>query len=136
VALAALELDFEFDASPDDDPGDANGRELPFPAMQRLTPPRLRYLAWVEEQIEDFKCSVRREELLELADEAVTNLIDAPDGQYQLTEILVCDAVDRLIFQRLDLPSFKKWQRMYQNDTDARPNTGTDTPGGVHLDPS
>jgi hypothetical protein len=135
MALAALELDFEFDAASDDS-GDADSRELPFPAMQRLTPPRLRYLEWVEEQIEDYKCSIRREELLELADEAVTHLIDAPDGQYALTEILVCDAVDRLIFQRLQLPNFKKWQRLYQNDTEGRPLSGTDPAGGIHLDPA
>ena len=123
MALAALELDFDFD-----DASNATTRaaadELAFPVIQQITP-RQRYLEWVEDQIEEFKCGLRRDELLEIADEAVTGLIDAPDGQYALTEILVCDAVDRLIFRRLKLPTFKRWQRMYQNDTGDRPQSET-----------
>ena len=123
MALAALELDFDFDDA-SDATAHAAGDELAFPVIQQITP-RQRYLEWVEDQIEEFKCGLRRDELLEIADEAVTGLIDAPDGQYALTEILVCDAVDRLIFQRLKLPTFKRWQRMYQNDTDGRPQSET-----------
>jgi hypothetical protein len=87
--------------------------------------PRHLYLAWIEEQIEEHKGSLTRDELLELADEAVRELFDAQDGQYPLTEILLCDAVDALIFRRLKLPSYRQWLRLYQNDTGERPLPGT-----------
>jgi hypothetical protein len=83
--------------------------------------PRQLYQAWVEEQIEDHKAGLAREELLDLAEEAVQQLFHTPDGQYPLTEILLCDAVDTLLFRRLNLPDFKQWQRACQNDTGARP---------------
>lgn len=82
-----------------------------------LTSPRQRYLDWIEEQIEEYKASLTREELLLLADEAVQQLFAAHDGQYPLTEILLRDAVDALLFQRLRLPSWRVWLRAYQKDT-------------------
>lgn len=90
--------------------------------------PRRRYLAWVEEQIEEHKASLRRDELLELADEAVEALFDTSDGQYPLTEILLRDAVDTLVFRRLRLPSYRQWLRSCQNDTPDRP------PESTHFD--
>ena len=81
---------------------------------------RRRYHAWVEEQIEEFKTGLTRDELMSLADEAVSTLQGAPDGQYPLTEILLCDAVDTLLFDRLDLPSFRRWRRACQSDTSER----------------
>jgi hypothetical protein len=87
--------------------------------------PRRLYEAWVEDQIEDHKCALSRDELLALADEAVAQLFDSPDGQYPLTEILLCDAVDRLLFARLGLPDFRQWQRMRRFDTPNRPKEGT-----------
>ena len=87
--------------------------------------PRQRYHAWIEEQIEDYKTALTRDELMDLAESAIQQLFDAPDGQYPLTEILLCDAVDRLLFQRLDLPDFRQWQRMSHNDTQGRPPNGT-----------
>ena len=92
------------------------------------TAPRQLYQAWVEEQIEEHKASMPREELLDLAEEAVQQLFHTPDGQYPLTEILLCDAVDTLLFRRLNLPDFKQWQRACHNDTDDRPHIGTDEP--------
>lgn len=83
-----------------------------------LTSPRQQYLDWVEDQIEEYKASLTREELLLLAEEAVRQLYEANDGQYPLTEILLRDAVDALLFQRLRLPSWRTWLRTYQNDTD------------------
>jgi hypothetical protein len=92
--------------------------------MTDLPPhPRRLYDAWVEEQIEDHKCSMSRDELLSLADEAVSQLFDSPDGQYPLTEILLCDAVDRLLFVRLGLPDYRQWLR--QHDASGRPLEGT-----------
>lgn len=83
--------------------------------------PRQQYQAWIEEQLEDYKAGLTREELLDLAEVAVEQLFDAPDGQYPLTEILLCDSVDRLLLARLNLPTFRQWQRACRNDTDDRP---------------
>jgi hypothetical protein len=87
--------------------------------------PRQRYQAWIEEQLEDCKAGLTRDELLDLAEFAVQQLFDSPDGQYPLTEILLCDAVDRLLLQRLNLPDFRQWQRMCRNDTAKRPHKET-----------
>jgi hypothetical protein len=87
--------------------------------------PRQRYQAWLEDQLEEHKAALTRDELLELAELAVDQLFDAPDGQYPLTEILLCDAVDRLLLQRLSLPDFRQWQRMCRNDTLGRPRNET-----------
>lgn len=87
--------------------------------------PRQRYQAWIEEQLEEYKTALTRDELLDLADVAVQQLFDAPDGQYPLTEILLCDVVDRLLFDRLKLPDYRQWQRMCRNDTSLRPQDET-----------
>jgi hypothetical protein len=83
--------------------------------------PRQRYQAWIEEQLEECKASLTRDELLDLAEFAVEQLFDSPDGQYPLTEILLRDAVDGLLLQRLNLPDFRSWQRTCRNDTPGRP---------------
>jgi hypothetical protein len=87
--------------------------------------PRQRYQAWVEEQLEDAKAGLTRDELLDLAEVAVQQLFDSPDGQYPLTEILLCDVVDGLLLQRLNLPDFRAWQRSCRSDTAKRPNKET-----------
>ncbi len=87
--------------------------------------PKQQYLDWVEDRIEDYKSGLTREELLTLADHAVTDLFGTEDGQYPLTEILLRDAVDSLIFQRLELPSYRRWLRTCQSDTEDRPMEGT-----------
>lgn len=87
--------------------------------------PRQRYQAWIEEQLEDYKAGLTRDELLDLAEVAVQQLFDAPDGQYPLTEILLCDSVDRLLVSRLNLPTFRQWERACRNDTDDRPSRET-----------
>jgi len=89
------------------------------------TAPRQEYMDWVEEQIEEHKAGLTRDELLELADVAVQQLFDAPDGQYPLTEILLCDAVDALLFRKLQLPDYRAWRRACRIDTDARPRKET-----------
>jgi hypothetical protein len=89
---------------------------------------RQAYLAWVEDQIEEFKASLTRDELLDLAEQAVSSIGDSPDGQYSLTEILLRDAVDALLFDRLHLPDFRTWRRTCRIDTSARPLNGTTTP--------
>ncbi|MGH7448332.1 MAG: hypothetical protein ACREK1_06590 [Longimicrobiales bacterium] len=87
--------------------------------------PRQRYQAWIDEQLEDYKAGLTRDELLDLAEVAVQQLFDAPDGQYPLTEILLCDSVDRLLLARLKLPTFRQWQHACRNDTGERPLKGT-----------
>ena len=75
------------------------------------TPRSLRraYVEWVEEQIETYKESVSRSELLSVADEVVTDLRVNARGQYQLTEMLLAEAVDRKIFRMLKLPTYRTW---------------------------
>lgn len=93
--------------------------------------PRQRYTDWVQDRIEEHKNSLTREELLSLADRAVSELFDTADAQYPLTEILLRDAVDALIFQKLGLPSYRKWLKTCQTDTPTRPQKGTN---GGHAD--
>ncbi len=90
-----------------------------------VSPSKQLYHAWVEQRIEDFKDSISRDELLEYADEAVQELYADPDGQYQLTEIVLRDAVDTLLFRRLGLPSYKQWLKLCQIDTPERPPEST-----------
>lgn len=70
---------------------------------------RRAYSAWVEEQIEAFKESIPRADLLGIADEVVRELAADAGGQCQLTELLLCDAVDSHLFHRLGLPSYRSW---------------------------
>jgi hypothetical protein len=70
---------------------------------------RRAYLAWVEDRIEAYKESVSRAALLEVADEVVRELRVNPKGQYQLTEVLLAEAVDRKIFRMLKLPTYRAW---------------------------
>jgi len=59
--------------------------------------------------VEQYKESVPRADLLRLADEVVTELRVSQAGQYQLTELLLCDAIDRHIFRVLKLPGYRAW---------------------------
>lgn len=97
--------------------------------MDAQISPRQEYVQWVEDRIEDHKSALTREELLSLADQAVDGLYDTDDGQYPLTEILLRDAVDALIFRRLRLPTYRQWLKSYRSDTPSRPPDGT-TPRG------
>lgn len=87
--------------------------------------PRQQYLDWVDDQIEEYKAALTREELLDVAEEAVTRLRSHPDGQYSLTELLLCDAVDALIFEKLGLPDYRGWKKACRSDTEDRPADGT-----------
>lgn len=79
--------------------------------MQLGTPRSLRraYLEWVEEQLEEYKDSIPRSDLLRIADEVVQELRVNQQGQYQLTELLLCTAVDRRLFRLLKLPGYRSW---------------------------
>lgn len=78
---------------------------------ENVSPRSLRraYLDWVEEQIEAFKESIPRSDLLRLADEVVSDLRVSAEGQYQLTELLLCTAMDRRIVRMLKLPGYRAW---------------------------
>ena len=78
-----------------------------------VAPPRsLRqeYHDWVEEQIENYKDSVSRSDLLRLADEVVQELRTSESGQYQITEMLLCEAIDHRLFRLLKLPRYSAWR--------------------------
>jgi hypothetical protein len=67
------------------------------------------YELFVEQEIENYKESVPRSVLLCIGDDAVASLTAAP--QFALTELLLCDEVDRIIFKRLRLPAYDTWRR-------------------------
>ena len=70
---------------------------------------RRAYEEWVEERVEDYKDSISRDELLAIADRVVEELRTSDGGQYQLTELLMCAAVDRYLVRILKLPGFRAW---------------------------
>lgn len=74
---------------------------------------RRAYREWVEQQIESYKDEVARGELLELADEVCRELRVTQEGQYQITELLLCAAMDRRIFRLLRLPGYRAWCARY-----------------------
>jgi hypothetical protein len=70
---------------------------------------RHEYELFVEQEIENYKESVPRSVLLSIGDEAVAALSAEP--QFALTELLLCEEVDRIIVRRLRLPSYDSWRR-------------------------
>ena len=70
---------------------------------------RHEYEIYVEEEIENYKESIERPALLSIGDEAVSRL--GTGDQILLTELLLCDEVNRIIFKRLRLPSYTTWRR-------------------------
>jgi hypothetical protein len=70
---------------------------------------RHEYELHVQEEIENYKDSIPRSTLLSIGDEAVRGL--GSGAQTTLTELLLCDEVDRIIFKRLRLPSYTTWRR-------------------------
>jgi hypothetical protein len=81
----------------------------------RRPPPSLKqqYHEYVLQRIETYKNSLGRNRLLEIGGEAATEMQDAFSGQFLLTEVLMQEAVDRLISKRLRLPTFNKWKQQY-----------------------
>lgn len=78
----------------------------------RRPPPSLKqqYHEYVLQRIESYKNSLGRDRLLEIGGEAATDMQEAFSGQFLLTEVLMQEAVDRLIMKRLRLPAFGKWK--------------------------
>jgi hypothetical protein len=67
------------------------------------------YALYLEREIENYKESVPRSVLLSIGDDAVRALAD--QQQFALTELLLCDEVDKIIFKRLRLPSYATWRK-------------------------
>ena len=89
------------------------GARADSPRSRRRRPlpsPKQRYFAYVMQRIEDYKNSLSRSELLGLGNDATTELQDATEGQYFLTELVIQETVDRLITRRLRLPTFARWR--------------------------
>lgn len=76
---------------------------------QRLQSLLHEYTLFVEQEIEHYKESVSRGVLLGIGDEAVQTL--ATQQQLALTELILCDEVDRIIKARLRLPGYQTWRR-------------------------
>ncbi len=79
------------------------------------------YLQWVEDQIEIYKERVPRADLLALAEQVIEELRVNRRGQYQITELLLCEAVDRRIFRMLKLPNYADWCAAYGTPVPAVP---------------
>jgi hypothetical protein len=80
-------------------------------APSRRRPPRslrAEYQEFIDQRIEEYKDSLRREEILAIGDDALQELAGA--DQFQLTEVVLRDQVDAIIRRRLRLPSFRRWR--------------------------
>ena len=64
------------------------------------------YALYLEREIENYKESVPRSVLLSIGDDAVRAL--AGQQQFALTELLLCDEVDKIIFKRLRLRELQR----------------------------
>jgi len=84
-------------------------------AGRRRSLPSLRqqYLEYRMQRIESYKESIPRGELLAFGGEAAIELEAEAASQLILTEVLLCETVDRLIAKRLRLPSYKRWRKQY-----------------------
>jgi hypothetical protein len=83
-------------------------RRRPLPSLKQ------QHQAYILQRIEAFKNSLPREELLRIGDEAVAELDATVLGQFVLTEVLMQDTVDRMIWKRLGLPSYRRWSQQFK----------------------
>ncbi len=65
------------------------------------------------DRVEQFKNRISREELMRLADEAVSDVRGSDADQFLLTEVLAQEAVDELIKRRLGIRGFDAWRKSY-----------------------
>lgn len=70
---------------------------------------RHEYELYIEQEIENYKESIPRSAILAIGDEAAARL--AAEPQFVLTELLLLEEVDRIIFRRLSLPKYDTWRR-------------------------
>lgn len=69
---------------------------------------RHEYALYLEREIEGFKNSVSRATLLSLGDQAVAAL--GAQAQTTLTEMVLCEEVDRIIAEQIKLPNYAAWR--------------------------
>jgi hypothetical protein len=81
---------------------------------------RQQYDEYILQRIESFKNSVPRDELVNMAQHAATELHAASEGQFVLTEVLMLESVDQLIRRRLKLKSFRRWKEYVRTLRDAQ----------------
>ena len=67
------------------------------------------YGLFIEQEIENYKESIPRSAILTIGDEAAARL--ASQQQFALTELLLCEEVDKIISGRLRLPSYNTWRK-------------------------
>ena len=75
--------------------------------------PQQLYQEFLVHRIEAYKNSRSRQDLMQLAEDAVADQGATTEGQLFLTEVMMLDCVDRLISKRLKLPTFKTWKQRY-----------------------
>lgn len=90
---------------------------------------RHEYGLYIEQEIENYKESIPRSAILAIGDEAAAKLASEP--QFVLTELLLLEEVDKIIFKRLRLPKYETWRRkrMKLHDEMRRPEHW-----GLHAD--
>src|ERR1700737_993894 len=67
------------------------------------------YAQYLEREIENYKESVPRSVLMSIGDAAVRAL--AGQQQFALTELLLCDEVDKIIVKRLRIEGYATWRK-------------------------
>ncbi len=67
------------------------------------------YDLFVENEIEIYKDSISRTNLLKIGDEAVSAL--QSQLQFGMNELLLCDEVDKIIRKRLRIPTYATWRK-------------------------
>jgi hypothetical protein len=79
--------------------------------MEQSSPRSLKheYDLYVENEIEAYKDSISRTALLKIGDEAVAAL--QAQTQFAMSELLLCDEVDRIIRKRRRIPSYATWRK-------------------------
>jgi hypothetical protein len=79
--------------------------------MDQSSPRSLKhdYDLYVENEIEAYKDSISRTALLKIGDEAVASLNS--QTQFTMSELLLCDEVDRIIRKRLRIPAYVTWRK-------------------------
>lgn len=67
------------------------------------------YELFVENEIECYKDTISRTNLLKIGDEAVASLQAQP--QFAMNELVLCDEVDRIIRRRIRIPTYATWRK-------------------------
>lgn len=92
---------------------DSLPRTLTFEMPMLLSTPtrslKHEYATYVDLEIERYKDSIPRSALMKLADDAVALM--SAGAQLELSELVLCDAVNELIMRRLKLPPYDRWRR-------------------------